>query len=1117
MILLLSIQKAMRLVSVSVFLVCLFVLLGDVDAQETKSTFPKLQYQRWSGEINVPDPVAVSVDNQGRVFATQTRRRKTQDLDIRANRDWIPDDVGLQSVADKRDFYHKQLAVGGDNAKQKVHVGDHNQDGNHDWRDLTVVSERIFRLVDSDADGTADKITTFAEGFNTEVTGIAAGVMAFDGDVWSTIAPDVWKLTDNNDDGVADSREIMATGFGLHIAYAGHDMHGLTVGPDGKVYWSIGDKGISVKTKEGKLFSYPNQGGVMRCNPDGSDFEVFAHGLRNVQEFAFDQHGNLFGVDNDADQPGERERFMLIVDSMDAGWRCHYQYRGSDFNPWMDEKLWELAGKDHPASIVPPISHYMDGPAGFKFNPGTALSPAYRNFFFVTNAPRGHQYAFRVEVSGDSFKMHDEHEIGSGHALVGLAFGPDGGLYGADWDGGYPLDQKGAVIRIDVDEADRAPGRKEVQQLLATGFRQRSDDELQRLLGHRDMRIRMGAQFALVEHKQTQRLINVLNDRKADRLARLHCVWGLGQLARSDDADASAALIDALQVNDWVIQAQAAKTIGESPLGDSKPLIDLLNHPDLHVRVNAGLGLARHPDERASFLLFPQAALLSEDQHYLRHSIAVALAACAPSEKLAKQVKNPSVMCRLTCVVALRHQQSDLVAGFLSDSSDWVATEAARAIHDDQSINKALSALAQSLDDVQRSEFYIRRAINANFRIGTTSAANRLLRYASNADHPQKMRVDACTAIGQWFDPPVLDRVEGRRRDLPLDSRMLDRESTAEALAKLVENADTPIRVASVVSARKLKLPLSVSALTALLNSKSVSETLRIQSLNSIAESDDGDIALESAIKAAESSLNKLSVRGIEILVADFPRQALGVLTKQFQQTKTILVKQACIAGAAKLGTNVSDQFLASIAKSQISKSATSKLSLDLLEALMSRSVQSKSLASLHSQMQQQLVAAAKSLKIDNDAAMLPFAFSAYGGDKAAGKEIFRTDLRAQCSRCHRIGKKGSKIGPELTKISEKRDANYLLRSIIDPSADIEKKYFSQSVLTDSGQVIRGVVQSENDEVTILADSNGKEIRIPTDEIEDIVDSKVSLMPSMTTTLTPRQVRDVVAYLSSLK
>ena len=43
--------------------------------------------------------------------------------------------------------------------------------------------------------------------------------------------------------GVADVREILVTGFGLHFAYAGHDMHGLTVGPDGRIYWSIGDKG----------------------------------------------------------------------------------------------------------------------------------------------------------------------------------------------------------------------------------------------------------------------------------------------------------------------------------------------------------------------------------------------------------------------------------------------------------------------------------------------------------------------------------------------------------------------------------------------------------------------------------------------------------------------------------------------------------------------------------------------------------------------------------------------------------------------------------------------------------------------------------------------------------
>jgi len=187
--------------------------------------------------------------------------------------------------------------------------------------------------------------------------------------VYATIAPDVWKLRDTNADGVADTREVIATGFGLHIAYAGHDMHGLTVGPDGKIYWTIGDKGISVTAPDGTRHHYPNQGGVMRCNPDGSDFEVFAHGLRNVQELAFDESGNLFGVDNDADQPGEKERFVFIVQGMDAGWRCHYQYRGRGYNPWTAENLWkpfEVVGgaANRPYYAVTPVCNYVDGPSG---------------------------------------------------------------------------------------------------------------------------------------------------------------------------------------------------------------------------------------------------------------------------------------------------------------------------------------------------------------------------------------------------------------------------------------------------------------------------------------------------------------------------------------------------------------------------------------------------------------------------------------------------------------------------------------------------------------------------------------------------------------------------------
>ena len=57
------------------------------------------------------------------------------------------------------------------------------------------------------------------------------------GNVYATIYPDVWKLNDINDDGYADKREVFFQGFGVHAAFDGHDLHGLTVGPDGKLYF----------------------------------------------------------------------------------------------------------------------------------------------------------------------------------------------------------------------------------------------------------------------------------------------------------------------------------------------------------------------------------------------------------------------------------------------------------------------------------------------------------------------------------------------------------------------------------------------------------------------------------------------------------------------------------------------------------------------------------------------------------------------------------------------------------------------------------------------------------------------------------------------------------------
>jgi quinoprotein glucose dehydrogenase len=96
--------------------------------------------------------------------------------------------------------------------------------------------------------------------------GIGAGVMSYRSEVFFTCFPNLWRLRDNDGDGLADTRDILHTGFATPLGQRGHDMHGLTIGPYGRLYWSLGDRGFSVVRKEySKRLSYPYHGAVVRC------------------------------------------------------------------------------------------------------------------------------------------------------------------------------------------------------------------------------------------------------------------------------------------------------------------------------------------------------------------------------------------------------------------------------------------------------------------------------------------------------------------------------------------------------------------------------------------------------------------------------------------------------------------------------------------------------------------------------------------------------------------------------------------------------------------------------------------------------------------------------------
>ena len=296
--------------------------------------------------------------------------------------------------------------------------------------------------------------------------------MPWEDDVFVTVYPDLWRLRDTDGDGIADRKESVFRGFGVHAAFDGHDLHGLTVAPEGKIYFSIGDNGFSVVNKEGRRLHNPNSGAVLRMNPDGSELEVFATGLRNPQEIAFDEFGNLFSVDNDGDLEDERERFVYITEGSDSGWRLHWQFRDPgwakftrqpNYNPWIAERMWVPHFPGQPAHITPPLSNYSVGPGGFKYNPGTALNEFYKRYFFLVQFPVQKITAFQAKPKGAYFEMANEHLFLSGMMASALNFSPDGAMFVADWDGMWAPNEKGAIWLLDDPMAAGSAMRKEVK------------------------------------------------------------------------------------------------------------------------------------------------------------------------------------------------------------------------------------------------------------------------------------------------------------------------------------------------------------------------------------------------------------------------------------------------------------------------------------------------------------------------------------------------------------------------------------------------------------------------------------------------------------------------------
>ena len=895
---------------------------------------------------------------------------------------------------------------------------------------------------------------------------------------------------------------MLATGFSVKIGYGGHNFSGVTIGVDGRLYAAVADRGMNVTDRDGGKHYNPHSGAMIRCELDGSNFEIFAYGLRNVQEFAFDNFGNIFGVDNDGDFKNEKERLLYITQGSDTGWRTNWQYRGDNWLPWMDEGLSIPDHETRPAYTVPPLQLYKDGPAGFAFNPGTALNPFYRDHFFMTGFPARNLYAFKLNPDGASFRMEGEHTAMQGALMVGVGWSPSGSLYIADWSSsGYDMNEKGSVWKLDDPTQAGSTLRQNTARLVAQNWGEEAAASLRQHLSHPDQRVRMKAQFELVKRNGLSELVAVATDSSVPQLGRLHAIWGLGQMHRRDGRVSTKTLRALLADNDAEVRGQTAKIIGEKGDADAatrRTLRDMLADEMDRPRFFAAIALGGLGDRDS---LDDLVAYLERDaaDRFHRHAGIMGLAHGSHATEIAGLSNHSNREVRLAAVVALRRQQAAEVSVFLNDEDPLVVAEAASAIHDDESIPAALPALAELLASSRDlHERTLRRALSAALRLREAPFAELVADFAANSSHPKPLRQHALALLIDWLTPGRLDTVEGRFR--PLEQAWPERIalSLKTSLGTVSKSDDYELAQAAWEASAIFGIQQSPQDLMTIFNQDTPLSAAALKQLSAMQVVG----LIHYAHRAMDSKHTQVKQEALRIIAKIAPDE-LATFAERSIERKSVpdarvgielmatLDEPSAIAGVRRAMGLLSDGTLDPGLSLDVLAAAKASVD-DVTKTLFSHYLASK----------------------DPDDRLAPYEETLHGGDPEKGRKVFETSVTAQCTLCHRIGRRGSNVGPALTNIGQK-EPRFILESLVDPGATVALGFGITSATLKSGETISGILLKSTPSQDHIKTPDGRVLKLNRADIRNRTPA-MSSMPPMGTLMSAFELRDLMAFLQTL-
>lgn len=1089
---------------------------SELEATVVPTLKEGLKMSVWAVDSMIIDPVSIYVDEEGALYYVSSERLGISEFDIRGHQKWEIPSISWQTYEDRRAFLRREFAP--ERSAENEWLTDLNKDGSHDWKDLMIEKESVFKVRDTDGDGRADWTQRAVYDFHEEITDLALAVTKHEGDLFVGVAPDFWRLQDENGDGIFEKKTSISNGYGVHVGFGSHGMSGAKVGPDGKIYWGIGDIGFNGTDKEGNFHKYPNRGVVVRANPDGSDFEVFAMGVRNTHEFTWDEYNNLISVDNDGDHRGESERLVYLVNGSDTGWRINWQfgkYRDPDNNTykvWMDEKMYTPRHEGQAAYITPCIINYVNGPTGMIYNPGTALSERWKNHFFVVefvgNAVRSGIHAFQLKPSGATFELAKTEMIQNGGVLpTGIDFGPDGSMYVADWINGWGAKNYGRIWKLDDEQGQNWAARKETERRIKLDYSKMTEAELEDHLYYEDMRIRRKAQFELAKRgDKGAKVFEKAMNQTSNQLARVNAIVGMSQIARMKDKKYAEKIIPLLKDSDSEIRAQAAKWLGDikyEPAGQFMLALLVDEYPRARFFGAEAIGRIGYQPGFPSLV-----ALLenNDDQDaYIRHAASLALARLNQPDELVKLATEPINAVRLGAVLALRRLEHPGIEQFLKDPNEYIVTEAARAINDDYSIEAALPALGDLLVTTSfTNEALIRRAISANLRVGTEKSMQNLVAYIQKPDVPLPLRQEAIDALGTWTKPSVLDRVDGHYRGEVTRDGSLVRSASSAALLQMLANKEPQLRISAAKAIGRLGIVEGAEPLLAMVKSDRFPE-VKIAAIQSLAKMNASTTpkGIESALADSDKSVR---VAGLTLLdQLDLDKELKVKLLMEVIEKRTTEEKQAALVALGKVPVeNTSASFEKLLAQMSAGKLPTDIL-LELSEAV--ESTQNPGLKEKYEQASNQL------WKGD---ALASYQSSLNGGDVAKGRSIFFQSQTGQCMRCHAYDDMGGNVGPAMNGIAKRLSKQEILESLIDPSKRIAPGYGVVTLELDNGKKVVGVLAEENSKSILVKQGASPDTLVMKANVKTRKDAPSS-MPDMKAVLSRREIRDLVSYLATLK